>query len=157
MKFIKETLISLKGYSVNKKGELINSKGYIINGTVNKTGYRATNVRLSGKSYHVHFHRMQAFQKYGNKIYNENLEVRHLNGNKLDNSFDNIFLGTHSDNMKDIPKKTRIKKAIFASSFIKKHNHKAIKAFRQEGATYKKIMERFNIASKGTISYIINH
>ena len=31
-------------------------------------------------------HRLQAYQKYNNEIYNKGIVVRHLDGNKLNNS-----------------------------------------------------------------------
>lgn len=77
--------------------------------------------------------------------------VRHLNGNKLDNSFENIAIGTQQDNMLDKPKHKRIEWASHP-----KYDYESIKKDRLLGMTYRELMNKYNISSKGTISYIIN-
>lgn len=108
-------------------------------------------------------HRMQAYQKYGKRIYEKGVEVRHLDGNAKNNSRNNIAIGTALDNYYDKPYKTR-RKAI--ERFLKAANEHIkytddvlckIKKRREEGASYKDLMNEFNISSKGTLSYIINH
>lgn len=68
----------------------------------------------------------------------------------MDNSFENIGLGTPSENMMDIPKDKRI---LNASN--PKYNHVSILKDREKGLTYKEIMLKHNISSKGTVSYVI--
>jgi hypothetical protein len=103
----------------------------------------------------VMVHRLQAYQKFGNKIFEDGIQVRHLNGNSLDNSFDNIAIGTASDNMMDKPKALRVRQASLAN---KKHKDVlAIRAFYRTCNSYKKTMERFNISSKGTLHFILNN
>lgn len=53
--------------------------------------------------------------------------------------------------MLDIPLEKRI---INASNPT--HNHEAIIKDRAEGYTYKQLMEKYGISSKGTISFILN-
>jgi hypothetical protein len=48
--------------------------------------------------------------------YEEGTVVRHLNGDPGSNAWDNIAIGTMSDNMFDIPKQIRIRRAEHASS-----------------------------------------
>ena len=105
---------------------------------------------------HLSCHRLQAYQKYGDKIYEDGVEVRHNNGESLDNSWCNILIGSHSDNMMDIPKQIRIKKALHATSFIRKYDKKEVKDFYTINRSYKKTMDEFNISSKGTLYYILN-
>ena len=58
--------------------------------------------------------------------------------------------------MMDIPKEKRIKKAMHATSFRKKHDHKAIYDMNEAGMSYKNIMKKLGISSKGTISFAVN-
>lgn len=50
---------------------------------------------------YVYEHRLVAFQKFGIKVFEDKIVVRHLNGNKLDNSPENIMIGSQNDNIKD--------------------------------------------------------
>lgn len=96
-------------------------------------------------------------QKYGDKLFEKGIETRHKNGIKTDNSWNNILIGNHSQNMMDIPKQIRVKKALHASSFLVKHNKDEIKKYHEKYKSYKKTMDKFNISSKGTLHYILNN
>jgi hypothetical protein len=139
------------GYTINKNGSIFNPKGKLIktcvSGNYLKVGLRI----LSYESYSLKIHKIQAYQKYGDAIFKKGIVVRHKDGNSLNNSWDNILIGTQSDNMMDIPKEQRI---LNASNPI--HNHEDILKDRNAGLTYKELMEKYNISSKGTISFIIN-
>ena len=106
-------------------------------------------------------HRLQAYQKFGEKIFEAGLVVRHINGNSLDNSYDNIGIGTHSDNMLDIPKDKRIAKSIHASSKNRKFTDAQVQAIKDDskihGLSYNEIMVKWDIHSKGTLSYLVNN
>lgn len=56
--------------------------------------------------------------------------------------------------MMDIPENIRKQKAINASSFIKKYNHKEIYDYYIKTNSYKETMIKFNIPSKNTINWI---
>lgn len=150
-----EILLSI-GYTMDKNGVLFNPKGVEVKGYVNTQrdySVRVTSIRVDGKGVNIHFHRFQAYLKFGDEIFKSGIEVRHLNGNSLDNSFENISIGTHSDNMQDIPKEKRMLKSALANL---KHNHKAIIDDRKKGMKYSEIMLKYGISSKGTVSHIIN-
>lgn len=150
-----EILLS-RGYTMDKHGNLFNPKGIEIKGYINtKSNYsiKVTAIRVDGKGVNIPFHRFQAYLKFGNEIFKDGIEVRHLNGDSLDNSFENIDIGTHSDNMQDIPKEKRMLKSALANL---KHNHKAIIDDRKKGMKYSEIMLKYGISSKGTVSHIIN-
>ena len=79
-----------------------------------------------------------------------------MDSNSLNNSWDNLKIGTHSDNMMDQSKEIRINKA---SNAHKKYSDELvieIKADRDSGYSYKDLMLKYNISSKGTLSNIIN-
>lgn len=102
----KEQIAYEKGYRVTKEGQLIGLSNNVI-GCVNGKGYEHTGIKLNKKHINLETHRLQAYQKYGDKLSEDGIVVRHLNGNALDNSWHNIVIGTHKDNYMDIPEKTR--------------------------------------------------
>lgn len=67
-----EQIAFKRGYIVSEEGKLYNPKGKEI-GTVNSHGYIATMIRVKGKKVNFLSHRLQAFQKYGNKLYDKKL------------------------------------------------------------------------------------
>tara|TARA_B110000971_G_scaffold156400_1_gene159759 strand:+ start:198 stop:677 length:480 start_codon:yes stop_codon:yes gene_type:complete len=142
------------GYRVNKNGELIGLKGNPVGS--HSGGYYRIKIRENGKFINCLSHRLQAYQKYGNKIYQSGIVCRHLNGDSLDNSIDNIAIGTQSDNIMDRKQADRIAHASHASSFAQVHNHNDIISFYNKEKSYSKTMDKFNISSKGTLHYIIN-
>lgn len=150
-----ENIVSKRGYAVTEDGVFLNPKGENV-GSIGSVGRIRTKIKVDKKQIVFYSHRLQAFQKYGNKMYEKGIMVRHKNGNPLDNSWDNILIGTASDNMMDIPEQIRIKKALHASSFLKKYNNEEVVKFYKECKSYKKTMEKFCIPSKGTLHYILN-
>lgn len=152
-----ELLAIEKGYKITINGDILNPKEKILTGTIYNKNYKKFNIRLNEKHIPVKVHRLQAYQKFGEIIFNEDIVVRHLDGNGLNNSWDNIDIGSYSDNMMDKPKEERIR---IASNANKKYSDELvleIKAYRDLGHTYTEIMEKYNINSKGTLSYIINN
>ena len=140
-----------KGYVIDEYGNVKN-KDKLLKCSVNINGYLKFSIRTKTESSTpVFVHKLQAYFKYGNKIFEKGIVVRHLNGNKLDNSFENIAIGTQQDNMLDKPKHKRIEWASHP-----KYDYESIKKDRLLGMTYRELMNKYNISSKGTISYIIN-
>tara|TARA_R110000751_G_scaffold307674_1_gene430554 strand:- start:4412 stop:4891 length:480 start_codon:yes stop_codon:yes gene_type:complete len=149
----KEQIAYEKGYRVTKDGELIGLFNTKI-GCVNGKGYEQTGIRLNKKHINLETHRLQAYEKYGNKLFEDGIVVRHLNGNALDNSWHNIAIGTSKDNYMDIPEKTR-KEMLLAK--IKYHKEFVIK-LREEYKVvknYNELARKYNI-SVGTIYDLIN-
>lgn len=148
-----EEIVVERGYTITKDGIVFNPKGKEV-GMIYNQGYIKVSIRVNKKTVHFLAHRLQAFKKYGNELFVKGIVVRHLNGNKLDNSWENIAIGTNSDNMMDIPKETRIQRAVHAASFKKKYDNKAIIEFYNSCKSYKKTMEKFTIP-KGTLHRIL--
>jgi len=144
-----------KGYRISDDGKIISPKGKELKGHCSK-GYLKLALRKGNKIYTISVHRLVAFQKFGQDLFVKGIEVRHLNGNSLDNSKENILLGTHSENMLDISPEVRLEKALNATARCRKYNKELVKEyFKLHG--FKKAMDHFSITSKGTMSYIINH
>lgn len=147
-----------KGYRIDKKGTIC-YKNNSRKGSIqycNKIPYLKISIRIGNKTCNVPVHRLQAYQKYGDKLFENGIEVRHLNGNSLDNSYGNIIIGTHSENMFDKSKEVRVKQANIATSHIKKYNHEEIYKFYNDCKSYEKTMKKFNIPSKGSLHFILN-
>ena len=145
-----------RGYRMSEHGSIINPSGHIISGSINSCGYVQFNIRRQGKILRCSAHRLQAYQKYGDDLYANGIEVRHKNSIRIDNSNINILIGTHSQNMLDKPKDVRLNAAKIATSFARKHDKNLIRLFYDETKSYKKTMLKFGISSKGTLHFIIN-
>lgn len=152
---MKEKIAVERGYFVSEEGFAYNKKGEKV-GYKHTKGYFFIKLRINKICRNVAVHRLQAFQKYGDLLYQDGVEVRHLDGNAENNSHENIVIGTHQQNIMDIPKQVRVKKALHASSFIRKYDKEKVIEFFQECKSYKKTMEKFSISSKGTLHFILN-
>ena len=69
-------------------------------------------IRINKKHARFRFHRFMGYLKFGDEIYTKGMQVRHLDGNPLNNSWDNIAIGTQRDNTYDIPKEKRLQSAL---------------------------------------------
>lgn len=143
-----------KGYRI-VNNEIIGKRG-VIKGSVGSYGYIEFSVRIGSKSVNIPVHRLVAYQKFGDKIFEGKIVVRHLNGDCKCNFEWNIAIGSNLDNHLDRDREDVLEHALNATSYAKKHDHKAIIEYRKSGATIKDIMHKFNISSKGTVSFIIN-
>lgn len=150
-----------RGYRVLQDGSLVNPQGKIIKCNINFYGYKATKIRSKSLgSINILVHRLAAYQKFGHKVFKTDC-VRHLDGNKLNNSISNIEIGTLSDNMMDIPKQERVIKSSkswrnrkgglrYSDELVKE-----IRAYYEYTKSYKNTMEKFNISHKGTLCYLL--
>lgn len=151
-------LADKKGYKLNKKGEVIGIYGSVLSLQLNNKGYLYFNIRDGGKKcVKVLVHRFRAYKKFGDKMFKKGIVVRHLDGNPLNNDWDNIDIGTQSENMLDRPKEELYKQAVKASLYAKVHEHEDIIKYYEKCKSYKKTMKEFNITSKGTLHFIINN
>jgi len=143
-----------KGYHVSKDGKLINPNGVIISGSLSSNGYLKFKFTYNGIKQEMPVHRLQAFQKFGTKLFNQGVVVRHLNSNKTDNSEDNISIGSYSDNAMDRPLEQRRKISSIATRKITKYNHDSIMII-YTSVGYNKTIEQVGI-SKCALNHIIN-
>ena len=151
-----------KGYRVSSDGEIVrNPKGKVLKINLSPSGYPYFSARPFSRKEHKHslsipIHKLQAYQKFKNKLFDKNIEVRHLDGDPKNNHFENIVIGNHSKNMMDRPIKKRIKSAKHASSFKKNSwSDEFIQKIKREhegGASYLDLSRKYNI-SKGSLSY----
>jgi hypothetical protein len=139
-----------KGYRVLDNGRVLSPTKIIRRTRIDKHGYKMFNIRYDGERYDVYVHRLMAFQKFGGIIFEEGIQVRHLNNIKIDNSKNNISFGTPKDNASDINSAIRMHMAYHAASFQRKLTFgqvKELRALRKEGWTIAKLAEKYNISN----------
>jgi len=150
----KEELAHLAGYKV-LNSVLFSPSGRRMK-TQNSKGYLMFTACFSGQKKGILLHRLIAYQKYGSDIYVDGVVVRHIDGNSLNNSPSNLILGSASDNMMDMPKDLRIKKALIATSHVRKYNKDEVRIFHESSPSYKATMDRFGIKGKGHLYWILH-
>ncbi len=148
-----------KGYRCDNEGNVLNPNGGAMNPSKNQ-GYFRFSVRITGcngkrtpKS--VKVHRLQAFQKFGTNMMYPGIQVRHLDGDSLNNHRDNIAIGTQSQNMMDIDPEERREHAAKGN---RKHSDEFIVKIRREhsfGSSYKDLSVAYKIP-KSTLSYYLS-
>jgi len=153
-----------RGFKVTKDGNLISSTGKKVVGfTTSNGGYLRYNIsdrRGQGfRNRSFMLHRLQAYQKFGDKLFELGLQVRHLNGNSLDNSWDNIEIGTASQNQLDKTVETRKKIARAGAYKQRKFTpdiaEKIIEKYKTEIISIRELAGEHNV-STSTIWYILN-
>ena len=150
------------GYKVLEDGRVISPKGRCLK--LSKIGgnypYYFFSFRYNGDRLIAPVHLLCAYQKFGEKALMCEC-IRHLDGNSLNNAYDNIAIGTSSDNAKDIPEEVRKRSATIAShSFIMKWNEEdviKIKEYYNRCHSYKETMNKFGILSKSSLHFILHH
>jgi hypothetical protein len=143
-----------KGYRVIKGNVFFKKKE--VKKRIASYGYYVFSIRMGIERQTVAVHRLVAYQKFGNRLFRKNIEVRHLDSNPLNNTDDNIEIGTPKQNSYDKSENVRVRSALIATSYVKKHNHDEIVKLYNSGVPYGELMKKFGIKSKGTISFIVN-
>lgn len=145
------------GYRISSDGTILSPYSPTpISGYVSPRGYRCFKLN---RNYPILVHRLHAYQLYGDAVFIPGTVVRHLNGDKLDNSPTNLALGTQSDNSYDIPEEVRRKTGKHAASFLRKLTEEqvaSLRADRAAGLSYAYLTKKYGIASS-TVSDIVHY
>lgn len=121
-----EEITAKRGYSVTSDGRVIKPDGKQAK-TWPRNGYQV----FSGTKHHkCKVHRLQAWQNFGDKIYQPGIVVRHLDGNPNNNSAENITIGTDTQNAMDRDPAARWVHAQTAVARAVKHSHSEIIQYR---------------------------
>jgi len=149
-----------QGYRISPTGQIIGLTGPI-KGNINQ-GYRRFSVSIKENgvriSHRIKVSHLQAYQKFGHALFQNGILVRHLNGNPLDDSWDNIAIGTQSENQMDRLAEERQQHALHAASYLRKYSNEIIEQLFQDrklGLTYKQLTVKYGIA-KSQLSFIFN-
>ena len=92
----------------------------------------------------VYFHRLQAYTKFGDALFEDGVVTRHGKGGPLDNSWDNINIGTQAANMKDIPAKERRRSAKLRAK-VSDEQILEMRAMRKEGISPFIVAEKYGV------------
>jgi hypothetical protein len=137
-----------RGYTVDRMGNVFDSGGNLVN-TYNCDGYLYFG--------HVKVHRFVAYFKFGDSIFSN--EVRHLDDNSLNNTWDNIGIGTRLDNILDFPSEKRRRIANCGASVVRRLSYSEANNLRldkERGLTHRALCDKYDV-SKTTVSEIVNH
>lgn len=122
MKTLNDYLIHAfeKGYRIDSEGCVRNPNNLLIKSfrKNKRVDYLGFSVKINNEVRVVSVHRLGAYQKYGDKIFEKDLLVRHSDGNPLNNKLENLILGNQSSNMMDRTPEERSKHA------SKSHNNR---------------------------------
>lgn len=149
-----------KGYRVLKDGAVISHLKNYLKLIKSSNGYYSFSIKFNSERYSVSVHQLQAYQKFGDAIFDLDykVQIRHLNGISTDNSWNNIDIGTPLDNHLDKPKAVRDRFVRAGANALKNFTNdqvREIRKLREEGMIYRKIGEIYNI-SKGHTCDICN-
>lgn len=95
-----------RGYYVTEDGRLFGPRGQLSVSLSPKQRYPTFSTNWE-YVYGVPIHKFAAYMFYGKDAFSADLVVRHLDGNTMNFSKENIVLGTHSDNNLDKPSEVR--------------------------------------------------
>ena len=146
-----QSLIKLvydKGYRI-KDNKCYNPKGKEINGCIktHPVPYKQLSIKLGKNARSIFFHSLLAYQLYGEEYFKEGIVARHLDGNSLNNSENNIVLGTMKDNILDIPSKrrsTKNKKSNVTAKKLKNGMKEEIIKDYKDGLSAKELYKKYD-------------
>jgi hypothetical protein len=161
------------GYTA-KEGKLYNPDGVEIHGgysSFSSGHYRQFSIRRFNRCVlkhceHVYLHHLVAYQKFGEQIFEPGLQIRHLNGDHLDNREENIGIGSPQDNAMDRKPEDRKSHSLLAAARHRKFTNEQVDRIRARYQQVKRcgyrspmqmVMTEFGITSTGTVSYILHH
>lgn len=149
------------GYVVNEGGEVVSPRNHkrlkLQEGT---NGYLHFSVGTNGDGNRgvVMVHRLAAYYWFGEMALGEGIEVRHLDGDKRNNSRENIVLGSKSDNSFDIPREERVRHSLHAVSKQRKLTFAEAKSvrslYRGGGHSFRSLADKFSVCP-ATIGKIV--
>jgi HNH endonuclease len=145
-----------KGYRVTDEGSVVNAVGGNRKAQTRKTLRQVFNVGVGGGKRHpVYVHKLQAYQKFGEAIFEPGIVVRHLDGNPLNNRPENIAIGTISDNVMDrdpLERQLHAQKGNRGTGIADEETWLQIKKDHDEGLGYKKLRKKYGV-SLASLSY----
>ena len=133
--------------------------GTYIKYTKSRGNYAQFTIFFYGKRAHIGVHRLVAYQKFGDEVFKPGIQTRHKDGNSLNNSDDNILIGTAKENAADKTEYNKMKSVMMGATAIRKFSDEKvneIRSLREKGWNYPRLMAEYGIKSKGTLFSILN-
>ena len=85
-------------YTIYSNGDVYGLKGKKLKPNLHHSGYLYLNLKKDNKRWNISLHRLLAMAFISG--FDDNLQVNHKDGNKLNNSLDNLEMVTQQENMK---------------------------------------------------------
>lgn len=153
-----------KGYQVTANGTIIGSRGLPIRGSLQNKhrivgGYRTFNLKVGKQTKRVFVHQLQAYQKFGAAALAEGIVVRHRDNISLNNSYDNITIGTQQQNAMDRDPEKRQAQAQKAANARKRWTDEEVlelRARHQRGVQANLLAKEQKVC-KSTMSMMLNN
>lgn len=140
------------GYKANCQGDIYTKGGKKLKPIKHNAGYLKVNIHdENGKVQSCLIHRLILLAFYGNPPKNKP-QCRHKDGNKHNNSIENLAWGSAFENAQDKVRHGTNKRS--ESSRFSKTEIVAIKELRQQGWTLQQIAEKFKTC-KSQVHYIV--
>jgi hypothetical protein len=138
-----------KGYRATPDGRIFSRKGKELKLCKGANGYLVFGIRSkSCGTKTIPAHRFVAYCKYGESALEAEC-VRHFNGNRDDLSYDNILIGSLSDNFNDNPEQWKIRFALSGANARRKltlEQAKEAKAMLNSGSSMRAVAKKFGIS-----------
>ena len=147
-----------RGYTVDGDGDVYGPSGRRLARRACGSGYRAIAMKIEGRVVNVEVHRIAAYQRYGEAIFQDGIEVRHLDGDCTNNRADNLALGTPSQNSMDRLAEVRRSMAVHASAKRRRltdDDEIALCNDRRAGMEFRDLAAKYQV-SVGAAHYIFN-
>jgi hypothetical protein len=151
----KERVAYESGYRPTPDGGVIGPRGNLLKVYPNGKGYLEFKIK---HDVNVAVHRFIAYCKFGDKIYEPGLEVRHKKPTITNTHPDNLLLGTKRQNHFDKSPETRKRFAEAGAAALRSLSTDQVIQLRKDrvaGYKYKDLVRKYGIA-KSTVSYIVN-
>lgn len=146
-----------KGYRFSMS-KVIGPRGKPLAILADKNGYPYFNISLEGRVVHVPYHRLKAYYLFGKTIFEDGIQVRHLNGRPSDYSDGNISIGTQKQNSFDRPPQERLEHANKATAKVRKFRPCEVSQIRkivEVVGNAAKVGRAYGVC-KSTMSYLMN-
>ena len=146
------TYILSRWYSINERGELLRPDSSVAPTHPDQWGYLEYTTRARNHPVHgnwciaVPVHRLVAYQKYGEAIFNRDLCICHTDNDKRNNSPSNLRLDTPSGNCQDKPKEMRVRCALAAARAQAKLTDADVAYIRSNKMKLKDIQLRYGVS-----------
>lgn len=147
----------VRGYRV-VDGRVRGPSGRVLALRLDKAGYDRFGMKVDGRTVNVMTHRLAAFQRFGESMVADGIEVRHLDGNAHNNREDNLLLGSHLENMRDRDPLARLDHAVRTARVRRRLTDDealALRADRKAGMEYRRLATKYSV-SLGTAHYVVN-
>lgn len=93
---MRKQLLKFPDYYADKHGNIYNKQGHKMSPFVDTTGYWQMKLRKNKKICHVRPHR-HIYEAFNGEI-PKGMQINHIDGNKLNNSLDNLEIVTNKEN-----------------------------------------------------------